>query len=78
MDELFILLTFKIRLSAIHKCIITFRHLTLEARVRAPVSPCGIYVGQSGTGTGFIPSSSVLPCQYHSIVSLHTHISCRG
>jgi hypothetical protein len=54
--------------------VVSRRPLTAEARVRARVNPCGIYGGQSGIGTGFSPSSSVLPCQYHSTVALQTHI----
>jgi hypothetical protein len=53
---------------------ISRRTLTAEARVRAPVNPCGICGRQSGSGTGFSRSSSGFPCQYHSTVDLHFHI----
>jgi hypothetical protein len=43
------------------------RPLTANARVRSRVSACGIWGGQSGTGTGFSPSTSVFHCQFHSI-----------
>jgi hypothetical protein len=42
------------------------RPLPAEARVRSRVGPCGICGGQSGTETGFSPSTSVFPCQFHS------------
>jgi hypothetical protein len=48
--------------------------LTVEANVRAQVSPSGICGGQSGAGTGISLSSSDFPCQYHSTIALRTHI----
>jgi hypothetical protein len=42
------------------------RLLTAEARFRSRVGSYGICGGQSGTGTGFSPSTSVFPCQFHS------------
>jgi hypothetical protein len=42
------------------------RPLAAETRVRSWVGPCGICGGQSGTGTGFSPSISVFPYQFHS------------
>jgi hypothetical protein len=49
--------------------------LTTEVRFRAGVSPCGICGGESGTGTCFDPCSLAFPCQYHSTMAFHTHIS---
>jgi hypothetical protein len=46
---------------------VSHRPVTAEVRVRSRVTSCGICCGQSGTGTGFSPSTSVLPCRFHSI-----------
>jgi hypothetical protein len=51
---------------------VSSRPLTAEARVRARVSPCGIYCGHSRTGAGFSSSSYVFS---RSMLALHTYIS---
>jgi hypothetical protein len=45
---------------------ISRRLIIAEARVQSRVSPCGICGGQNDKGTGFSPSTSVFPCQFHS------------
>ena len=42
------------------------RSLTVEARVRSQACRYGFCGGQSVSVTGFSPSTSVFPCQYHS------------
>jgi hypothetical protein len=54
--------------------VVSRRPLIAEVGVRSRVNPCGICGGQSGTETGFSPSTSVFPCQYHSTVALQTRI----
>jgi hypothetical protein len=48
--------------------------LTTDARLRARAGSCWTCGGQSGTGTGCPPSSSVFPCQYHSTVAVYSHL----
>jgi hypothetical protein len=61
--------TFSLRLKTMERAMaqaVSRRPLTAEDRVRSQVGPCGICGGQSGTGIGFSPSTSVFPCQFHS------------
>jgi len=45
---------------------VSHRSLTAEARVQSQVDACEICGGQSGTGSGFPPNTSVFPRQNHS------------
>jgi hypothetical protein len=55
--------------------VVSRRPLIAEARVRPLVNARGICGEQSGTGTGFSPSSSIFPCQYIIPPSLSKLIS---
>jgi len=46
------------------------RPLTTETRVLSQVSPCEIGDEQSVNGAGFLPSTSVLSCQYTRVGTL--------
>jgi hypothetical protein len=48
--------------------VVSHQPVTVEAKV----SSCGLYGGQSGTGTGFSLSSLVFLYHYHSTMVLHT------
>jgi hypothetical protein len=50
------------------------RPLTAEVWVRSQVSPSEICGAQSGIVTGFSPSTSVFPCQYHSTSGSYSSI----
>ena len=45
---------------------VNYRPLTAESQVRTRAVPCEVCGGQSGTGTGFPPSTSRFLSQYHS------------
>jgi len=58
--------------------VVSHRPLSAESRVQYQASPCEICVGQSGTETGFFPSTSVFLCQYHSSndhADIHLHVA---
>jgi hypothetical protein len=46
--------------------VVSRRPSTAEARVPSRASQFAICGGQSGTRTGFSPSTAVFPCQLHS------------
>jgi hypothetical protein len=48
--------------------------LSVEDWVCTHVSPSLICGGQTGTGTGFSPSSSIFSCQYHTTIALYSSI----
>jgi hypothetical protein len=54
------------------------RPLSAEARVRARLSPCGIWGGRSGTGPDFSLSFSVYLCQYDHTMAVRSHASPGG
>jgi hypothetical protein len=54
---------------------VSHRSVTAVARLRIQVSPCVICGGQSGTGSGFSPSTSAFPCQYHAANAPHSSSS---
>lgn len=49
-------------------------HVTIQAQVCSFGNPCGMYGGRSGTGTGFSPSTSILPCQDHTYNSIRVAV----
>jgi hypothetical protein len=53
--------------------VVSRRSLIAEARIRPCIVPCEYCGGQSVTGTGFSPSSSGFPCQYHSTGSTDSY-----
>jgi hypothetical protein len=78
--KLFLSRTHSVRPFVVLWCVITViwqsanrRPVIVEARVRYQASPCSIYGRQSGTGSDFVPNSSVLPCQYYSAIALYSH-----
>jgi len=41
--------------------VICHQPIIVEAQIQSKASPCGICDGQSGTGTGFLPSTLAVP-----------------
>jgi hypothetical protein len=57
---------------------VSHRPLTAEAGVRARVSPRGYAVDKVTVRQVYLPSSSLLLCQYHSTMAFHTRITSGG
>ena len=49
--------------------------LLVDAQVQVQASACGICVGQSGTGTGFTPSTLDCLCIFPLMLSVLMHVS---
>jgi hypothetical protein len=48
--------------------VVSYRHVTAEARVRSPASPCAISDRQSGTGECLSPSILFFSSQHNSLM----------
>jgi hypothetical protein len=57
---------------------VSYRPLTVEVRISTWVSSFGICDRRSDTGEGFTPTSRAFPCQCHSTMVLHTHMTSGG
>lgn len=53
---------------------VSYMPLSAQAWFRSPVSPWGIYGGQSGNGIGFSLSCSAFPCECHHTTVVHALI----
>jgi hypothetical protein len=54
--------------------VVSCQPLTMGAQVEFQARPCGIHGAQRRTWTGFSPSTSVFPCQYHSTIGPYSFI----
>jgi hypothetical protein len=54
---------------------VSHQALIAEVQLQSCTSTREICGGQSGTGVGFSPSTSVIPCQYHSTNAPHSSSS---
>ena len=66
-------LHFRICLCAMDQAVCR-RPVTMEARVRFPVSPCEICNGQSGIGSGVSSECLIFPRQYHPTIATYSSV----